>query len=224
MRLQPTDSRCDTMKLPKFTKKSKEEDADKVEDEITVLEPYPADSSEQEEPKKKKKAKSDKPKKPLLQRILDWYWGAGPPGKYYCEDNPHSPYCLKAKLKRWYYVNYRGFAYYITTMYDRPNDEYIWDFDIVPKKDIPKKATLVTNQKNTWHMDLDHPDRDFIYMDGDYGFTAHDADLYIKCNKINEAMKIDLDAKSTNDTTKMILIMACIGVAVMVFYMMFMQR
>lgn len=222
MRLQPTDSRCDTMKLPKFKKKSKEEDADK-EEEITVLEPYPADSGEQEEPKKKK-MKSDKPKKPLLQRILDWYWGAGPPGKYYCEDNPHSPYCLRAKLKRWYYVNYRGFAYYITTMYDRPNDEYIWDFDIVPKKDIPKKATLVTNQKNTWHMDLDHPDRDFIYMDGDYGFTAHDADLYIKCNKINEAMKIDLDAKSTNDTTKMILIMACIGVAVMVFYLMFMQR
>lgn len=219
MRLQQTDSRCDIMKLPKFKKKSEEEKVE--ESEIEVLEPYP--ESGQEEPKEKK-VKSDKPKKPILQRILDWYWGAGPPGKYYCEDNPHSPYCLRAKLKRWYYVNYRGFAYYITTMYDRPNDEYIWDFDIVPRKEIPKKATLVTNQKNTWHMDLDHPDRDFIYMEGDYGFTAHDADLYIKCNKINEAMKIDLDAKSTNDTTKMILIMACIGVAVMVFYMMFMQR
>ena len=61
-------------------------------------------------------------------------------------------------------------------------------------------------------------------MDGDYGFTAHDADMYIKCNKLNEAMKIDLDAKQQNDTTKMLIIIGCIGIAIMVFYMMFMQR
>lgn len=212
MRLQLTDSRCDNMKLPKFGKKAKEE---KVEIE----------DSEQEEPKQEESNEESKEtKKPLLQRILDWYWGAGPPGRYYCEDNPHPPYCMRAKLKRWYYIKNRGYAYYITTMYDKPNDEYIWDYEIVPKKEIPRKATIVTNQPNTYHMDLDHPDRDFIYMEGDYGFTAHDADMYIKCNKLNEAMKIDLDAKPQNDTTKMLIIIGCIGVAVMVFYMMFMQR
>lgn len=213
MRLQLMDSRCDTMKLPRFGKKAKEE---KVED------------SEQEEPKQEESNEESKetknPKKPLLQRILDWYWGAGPPGRYYCEDNPHPPYCMRAKLKRWYYIKNRGYAYYITTMYDKPSDEYIWDYEIVPRKEIPKKATIVTNQPNTYHMDLDHPDRDFIYMEGDYGFTAHDADMYIKCNKLNEAMKIDLDAKQQNDTTKMLIIIGCIGVAIMVFYMMFMQR
>ena len=219
MRLQLTDSRCDIMKLPRFGKKAKEE---KVED--SEEEPKQEESNEESKETKETKEEIKKPQKPLLQRILDWYWGAGPPGKYYCEDNPHSPYCIRAKLKRWYYVKYRGFAYYITTMYDRPNDEYIWDYEIVPRKEIPRKATIVTNQPNTYHLDLDHPDRDFIYMDGDYGFTAHDADMYIKCNKLNEAMKIDLDAKQQNDTTKMLIIIGCIGIAIMVFYMMFMQR
>lgn len=215
------DSRCDTMekskksifKLPKFGKKKEDADA-----EVTVLEAYP----EEGVPEKTEKPK--KPKKSIKKKIHDMIWGSGLPGTYNTPETPYPAYCLRARFRRWYYVKYRGWVYYITTMYDRPHDEYLYDMEFVPKKDLPRTAVHVTNEDGVWHNDLDHPNRDFIVYDSDYGFTAHDADLYIKCNKIDEAMKIELDGKPKMDTMKIIGIVIGVVIAFFIFYSMYMSR
>lgn len=175
--------------------------------------------------KKKKETDGEpRPKKdnPIV-RIRKWFWGVGPPGKYGTDENPFPPYCLRAKLKRWFYLQYRGYVYYITTLYDKPNDCYLYDLDIIPKKNVPEDAVHVTNEKKTYHLDLDHPKRGFDATQ-DYGFTAHDAYMYIKCTKIDEAMKIDLDGKPDVDYKKIAVIVGVVFISFVVFYMMYMQR
>ena len=197
---RPTDSRCDIMK---FNLKKKKDSNTDTADEV------------KEEPKKKIKNP--------ITKIRMWFWGSGPPGKYFTKDNPFPPYCLRAKLKRWYYVKYRGYVYYITTLYDKPNDWYIYDKDICPRREVPEDAVTVTNEKRTYHLDLDHMKRGFDARQ-DYGFTAHDAYMYIKCTKIDEAMKIDLDGQPEVDYKKIIGIVAGVFIAFVIFYMMYMQR
>ena len=235
MRSRSTDSRCDTMDMSKIKEKFKNgfrlpRIGKKKKDEVEVLEAYPPEGIT-DKPKVTEEAESEqteteepKQKMSIFRKIHVMIWGSGKPGRYNTPETPYPPYCLRARFRRWWYVKYRGWVYYITTMYDRPNDEYIYDMEFVPRTEIPRTATKVTNEKGTFHNDLDHPNRDFIVYDNDFGFTAHDADLYIKCNKIDEAMKIELDGKPQIDTMKVIGIVAGVAIAFIVFYMMFMQR
>lgn len=173
-----------------------------------------------ESPKKEKK-KIDLMEYP--KRFKRWAWGNGPPGKYGTEDNPFPANSYRARFKRWFYLQYRGYVYYITTMYDAPNDQYLYDLDIVPRKDVPDDAVHVTNEKKTYHLDLDHRKRGFDAT-LDNGFTAHDAYMYIRCTKIDEAMKIDLDGKPDVDYKKIALIVGAVFISFIVFYFMYMQR
>lgn len=236
MRSRSTDSRCDMMDMSKIKEKFKNGfrlpriGKKKDEVEVEVLEAYPpegiTDKPKVTEEAETEQTETEEPKKKMsiFRKIHVAIWGSGKPGRYNNPETPYPPYCLRARFRRWWYVKYRGWVYYITTMYDRPNDEYIYDMEFVPRKEVPRTATKVTNEKGTFHNDLDHPNRDFIEYDNDFGFTAHDADLYIKCNKIDEAMKIELDGKPQMDTMKIIGIVAGAAIAFIVFYMMFMQR
>lgn len=235
MRSRSTDSRCDTMDMGKIKQKFKDgfrlpRIGKKKEDEVEVLEAYPPEGIT-DTPKATDEAESEQPeteepkqKMSIFRKIHVAIWGSGKPGRYNTPETPYPPYCLRARFRRWWYVKYRGWVYYVTTMYDRPNDEYIYDMEFVPRTEVPRTATKVTNEKGTFHNDLDHPNRDFIEYDSDFGFTAHDADLYIKCNKIDEAMKIELDGKPQMDTMRVIGIVAGVAIAFIVFYMMYMQR
>lgn len=235
MRSRSTDSRCDTMDMSKIKQKFKNgfklpRIGKKKKDEVEVLEAYPPEGMA-DEPKVTEEAESEqteteepKQKMSIFRKIHVMIWGSGKPGRYNTPETPYPPYCLRARFRRWWYVKYRGWVYYVTTMYDRPNDEYIYDMEFVPRMEVPRTATKVTNENGTFHNDLDHPNRDFIVYESDFGFTAHDADLYIKCNKIDEAMKIELDGKPQMDTMKIIGIVAGVVIAFIVFYMMYMQR
>lgn len=235
MRSRSTDSRCDTMAMSKIKQKFKDgfklpRIGKKKEDKVEVLEAYPpegmADKPKVTEEAESEQTETEEPKQKMsiFRKIHVAIWGSGKPGRYNNPETPYPPYCLRARFRRWWYVKYRGWVYYVTTMYDRPNDEYIYDMEFVPRTEVPRTATKVTNEKGTFHNDLDHPNRDFIVYDSDFGFTAHDADLYIKCNKIDEAMKIELDGKPQMDTIKIIGIVAGVVIAFIVFYMMYMQR
>ena len=254
MRLPAMDSNCDTMKLNlKFKKKKKKadqpldtdipeektdgqtetetetesiEEADAVSDDIspqqeTVSNDIPPKTDNADEPKKKgkKKRKLFNP----LSKLIYWFWGAGPPTRFNCKENPFGAYSLRGKLKRWFYVNYRGYCYSITTIYDKPNDVYLYDKDLVKRSELSEDSVHVTNEKNTNHLDLDHPKRGFDATK-DYGFTAHDAYMYIRCNKIDEAMKIELNEQTPVDYKKLLFIVIGVFVAFMVFYFMYMQR
>ena len=235
MRLQSTDSSCDTMDMSKIKQKFKgrfrlPRISRKKKDEVEVLEAYPpegiTDTQKVTEEAESEQTETEEPKQKMsiFRKIHVAIWGSGKPGRYNNPETPYPPYCLRARFRRWWYVKYRGWVYYVTTMYDRPNDEYIYDMEFVPRSEVPRTATKVTNENGTFHNDLDHPNRDFIEYDSDFGFTAHDADLYIKCNKIDEAMKIELDGKPQMDTMKIIGIVAGVVIAFIVFYMMYMQR
>lgn len=171
----------------------------------------------------KKKDKSDENKQGVFEKIKKTVWGNGPPGQYMTDANPFPPNSYRARFKRWFYIKYRGYCYYITTIYDKPNDQYLYDLDIIHRSKLPSEAVHVTNEKNTYHLDLDHLKRGFDATK-DNGFTAHDAYMYIRCTKIDEAMKIDLDGKSDVDYKKIILIVGAVIVSFFVFYLMYMQR
>lgn len=254
MRLPAMDSNCDTMKLNlKFKKKKKKadqpldtdipeektdgqtetetetesiEEADTVSDDIspqqeTVSNDIPPKTDNADEPKRKgkKKRKLFNP----LSKLIYWFWGAGPPTRFNCKENPFGAYSLRGKFKRWFYVNYREYCYSITTIYDKPNDVYLYDKDLVKRSELSEDSVHVTNEKNTNHLDLDHPKRGFDATK-DYGFTAHDAYMYIRCNKIDEAMKIELNEQTPVDYKKLLFIVIGVFVAFMVFYFMYMQR
>ena len=89
--------------------------------------------------------------------------------------------------------------------------------------ELSEDSVHVTNEKNTNHLDLDHPKRGFDATK-DYGFTAHDAYMYIRCNKIDEAMKIELGEQTPVDYKKLLFIVIGVFVAFIVFYFMYMQR
>lgn len=202
------------------------EEVDTVSDDIspkeeTVSNDIPPKTENADKPKKKgkKKRKLFNP----LTPVIYWFWGAGPPTKFNCKENPFGAYSLRGKLKRWFYVNYRGYCYSITTIYDRPNDVYLYDKDLIKRSELSEDSVHVTNEKNTNHLDLDHPKRGFDATK-DYGFTAHDAYMYIRCNKIDEAMKIELGEQTPVDYKKLLFIVIGVFVAFIVFYFMYMQR
>lgn len=231
------DSNCDTMKLNLKFKKKKEKvdqpldtdipeektetETESIEEADTVSEDVSSKTESTEKPKKKGKKKR-KPFNPLSSLIY-WFWGAGPPTRFNCKENPFGAYSLRGKLKRWFYVNYRGYCYSITTIYDKPNDVYLYDKDLIKRSELSQDSVHVTNEKNTNHLDLDNPKRGFDATK-DYGFTAHDAYMYIRCNKIDEAMKIELGEQSPVDYKKLLFIVIGVFVAFMVFYLMYMQR
>ena len=202
------------------------EEADTVSDDISpkeeeVSNDIPPKTENADKPKKKgkKKRKLFNP----LTPVIYWFWGAGPPTRFNCKENPFGAYSLRGRLKRWFYVNYRGYCYSVTTMYDRPNDVYLYDKDLIKRSELSEDSVHVTNEKNTNHLDLDHPKRGFDATK-DYGFTAHDAYMYIRCNKIDEAMKIELGEQTPVDYKKLLFIVIGVFVAFMVFYFMYMQR
>ena len=142
---------------------------------------------------------------------------------YGTEDNPLPPFSARAKLLRWYRVHFKGWVYYITTMYDKPIDEYRSDMECVPFDKVPREAVHVTGMKHTWHLDLDLPIRG-IDTTKDNGFTAYDAFLYMKCNKIDEAMKIDLDRnKGEIDIMKYITIIGVVIGGMFALYVMYLR-
>lgn len=202
------------------------EEADTVSDDISpkqeeVSNDIPPKTENAEKPKKKgkKKRKLFNP----LSKLIYWFWGAGPPTRFNCKENPFGAYTLRGKLKRWFYVNYRGYCYSITTIYDKPNDVYLYDKDLIKRSELSEDSVHVTNEKNTNHLDLDHPKRGFDATK-DFGFTAHDAYMYIRCNKIDEAMKIELGEQTPVDYKKLLFIVIGVFVAFFVFYFMYMQR
>lgn len=208
-----TETESDTTDKVEDTEESTESD-DQTESTAT--------ESESKNDKKKKKKRNKKKFNPL-GAIIYWFWGDGPPTRYHCHENPFGAYTLRAKFKRWFYIHHRGYCYSITTMYDKPNDVYLYDRDIIPRKELSDDSVHVTNEKFTNHLDLDHPKRGFdARMDN--GFTAHDAFMYIKCNKIDEAMKIELGEPSNKDYKKILFITIGCFVAFFIFYMMYMQR
>lgn len=154
-----------------------------------------------------------KKKRPNLdKKIHDWFVGT--------PEKPVPLFGKRARLRRWWLVKFRGYVYHITTIFDKPSMEYLYDKDIIPRKNLPKTAVRVVNQKNTYHTDLDCPIRGFSTKN-DNGFTAVDAFLYMRCNKLSEAMRIPLDRAKPMDSQKLLIIgaVAVFG-AVLAYYMM----
>lgn len=144
--------------------------------------------------------------KRCYRKCYDWLWGT--------EEKPLYPLCMRAKFSHWFKVRYRGYCFLYTTEYAKEYDEYTWEKTIIKKKDLPDNAVPVTNEKYSYHMDMNLAKRGFSTVQ-DHGFTAADAWLYIKCNKINDAMKIHMDGTKEYDMNKMILL-AGVGAAVVI--------
>ena len=195
------------MKFNLFKKKKEPETIDAEATVTDVTETPTAEENRKEDPT------DGKPKK-KQGKIKTYFWGS--------EENPLPVFSWRAKMKRWYLVHYRGYCYFIVTHYDKTYDEYIYEKECVPRKTIPREAVHVTNQKYTWHLNSDI-DRRGINTERDHGFTAHDASLYIRCNKFDEAMKIDLDMKKGIDNQKLLMLIVAIVGAGMFLYFYYMQ-
>lgn len=139
------------------------------------------------------------PKKSLYQQAAEWLHGT--------PEHPVPPFSTKGKIHRWYMQQYKGYVQYITTHYDKQLDEYVYVKELVPRSSLPREAVHVTNQKNTYHLDIDLPRRGFSTAK-DNGFTAVDAYLWMKCSKIDEAMAIKLDSPMQFDIKKYLPLLA----------------
>lgn len=164
--------------------------------------------------RKKKGSENGSVKKPkkksIYQKMVEWLHGT--------PEHPVPPFSWKGKLHRWYMQQYKGYVIYITTHYDRQLDEYVYVKELVPRSSVPREAVHVTNQKNTYHLDIDLPRRGFNTAK-DNGFTAVDAYLWMKCSKIDEAMAIKLDSPLNIDIKKYIpLIAVAFGLFCGVYY------
>lgn len=147
-------------------------------------------------------------------RMYDWLWGT--------EEKPLHPFSIRGKFKRWFMIKYRGYCYLIMTMYDKIEDEYVYTREIIPRRELPRDAVHVTGVKNTYHIDLLLKKRGFSSL-SDNGFTAVDAFLYMKCNKIDEAMAIKLDSDRKPIETQKLLGILAIGVGAIFAVMYLMQ-
>lgn len=160
--------------------------------------------STEKKPRKKgfslsKKKGPKKPRKSPYQKAVEWLHGT--------PEHPVPPFSTKGKIHRWYMQQYKGHVIYITTHYDRQLDEYVYVKELVPRSSLPREAVHVTNQKNTYHLDIDLPRRGFSTAK-DNGFTAVDAYLWMKCSKIDEAMAIKLDSPMQFDIRKYLPLLA----------------
>lgn len=147
------------------------------------------------------------------KRLHDWWVGT--------EEKPLPTFCFRAKFRRWFLIKYRGYCYYITTFYDAKEDEYIFDKNIIKRKDLPHDAVHVTNQKNTYHVDFDYRKRRIDTVP-DNRFTAVDLYIFMKDNTYNEAMRVALDGKKSMDP-KQLMMYAVIGVGVVLGLVVYMQ-
>lgn len=134
-------------------------------------------------------------------RIKTWFLGT--------EEHPVPTFGYRARLRRWWLVTFRGYVYFYTTSYDPREQEYRLDKDIWHRSKIPKEAVPVTGWKKSYHYDLDLPKRGFSTVE-DYGFTAVSAWLYMKCNKFEDAMRVNLDSGTPVDMKKVLLIAAVV--------------
>lgn len=150
----------------------------------------------------------------VYSRAYDWLWGT--------EEKPHHPFSMRGRFKRWFMKKYRGYCDLITTDYDKYEDEYVYLKNLIHKSKLPRDAVHVTGMKNTYHIDLELKKRGFS-SDRDQGFTAVDAFLYMKENRISEAMTVKLDNEKGMDTQKL-LAFALLGIGgFLAFYFFFMK-
>ena len=164
----------------------------------------PTEDKSEKKPKKKGfsmfgKKGPKKPRKSLYRQAVEWLHGT--------PEHPVPPFSTKGKIHRWYMQQYKGYVQYITTHYDKQLDEYVYVKELVPRSSLPREAVHVTNQKNTYHLDIDLPRRGFSTAK-DNGFTAVDAYLWMKCSKIDEAMAIKLDSPIQFDIRKYLPLLA----------------
>lgn len=202
----------------RFGKKEEEEyvppEPEPIPDGETQGEQQERSGEEHTEPPKDDKP-GDKGKAPMqspMKMFNDWLDGT--------EENPLPDGSLRLRFLRWRQLKYRGYVYLYTTGYNKNVDEYICRKELVHISQLERDAVPVTGEKKTYHWDLDVVKRGFD-ASVDNGFTAVDAYLYMKCNKIEEAMRIPLDNPQKSDILKFVLIAAgAAAVLFLVYYFM----
>lgn len=161
----------------------------------------------------------------LMGRIADWFKtgiekiGTGIHNWFFGTDaKPVPVFCRRARLYRWYLKTFRGYVDLHITYWDEDAVEYKWEVKLVPKSDIPRDSVAISSLKKAYHTDLDNPRRGFSTVD-DNGFTAVSAWLYMKCNKFEDAMRVNLDNSSNIDFRKLITIAAiALGIFLGLYY------
>lgn len=148
--------------------------------------------------------------KMIYQKMYDWLWGT--------EEHPHHPFSKRGRFRRWFMIKFRGYQNIIYTHYDRAEDEYVYEKELIHKSKIPRDAVHVTGEPNSWHIDIDLIKRGFS-SERDNGFTAVDAFNYMLCNKIDDAMLVRMDKTENMDPQKILTIAAlAIGACLAAWY------
>lgn len=137
----------------------------------------------------------------IPSRIKKWFLGT--------EEKPVPTFGYRARLYRWFLIHFRHHVYYYQSWFDKEEVEYVLDKSIIPRKKLPPQAVPVTNMKHTYHVDMDIIKRGFSTIE-DNGFTAVDLWIYMKSNKFEEAMRVNLDAGNSIDMKKLVMVMAVI--------------
>lgn len=131
--------------------------------------------------------------------LHDWFVGT--------EAKPVPVFGKRARIYRWYLKKFRGYVDLHTSSWDSRDVCYYWDVTLVHKSKIPEDAVAIVGKKNAYHYDMDNMKRGFSTVE-DNGFTAVSAWLYMKCNKFEDAMRVNLDAPGSIDMKKLITIAA----------------
>lgn len=146
----------------------------------------------------------------IRKGVHDWFFGT--------PENPVPVFSRRARLYRWYLKTFRGYADLHTSYWDGKDKEYKWDIKLVHKSKIPTDAVAITTMKRAYHYDIDNPKRGFSTTD-DNGFTAVSAWLYMKCNKFEDAMRVNLDNATNIDFKKLLpIVLIAIGVFLGLYY------
>lgn len=143
-------------------------------------------------------------------KMHNWFFGT--------DAKPVPVFGYRARLYRWYLKTFRGYVDLHTSFWDGKNVEYNWEIKLVHKSKIPKDAVAITTLKRAYHYDIDNPKRGFSTED-DNGFTAVSAWLYMKCNKFEDAMRVNLDTASNIDFKKLItIVLIAAGIFLGLYY------
>lgn len=170
------------------------------------------DGSETKIPRFRRKGKKDKDKPEKRTKVKE----------------PRDPDSGLERLRRWWLRNFKGYVNLISISRDPRYAEFIHETTLVHRKELPRTAVPVTNQRRTYADDkifmtdwwlseqATCPD-DWMARQ----FTASDAYLYMVTNKLDNALTLNWTDMSHIDFKKYFLLAA---IAIMVVVLFFMLR
>lgn len=187
--------------------KEKDEKSEPSESEKGVA--APNDENNGSKPRSRRSFKYSRPK--IGEKFKNWLNGT--------PERPLPVFSMRARFKRWRLIHFHNHVWLRVMSYDKQLQEYTIRENLVPRRELPKTAVHVTNEKNVY---FDHLFKLEYEPWKDNGFGAINAYIYMKDTSLEEALLLMWKgSKPVNWRT-----LAVVGVIVVAafFYLLYMTQ